>query len=176
MRTCPVCTKLFEPSFNTMQAVCSPRCARKVPVIQRKAERAATKSQTEAMKTLPTLRKEAQAAFNKFVRERDSGKPCICCGKMPGADALTGGLWDAGHYRSRGSCPELAFDERNCHAQLKRCNRRTWDVAGYRAELVRRIGLAAVEEVEGPHPPVKHTRDTMRAIRDKYRNALRTTP
>ena len=168
-RPCRVCCKQF-PQRNSMQTVCGIKCAAKVPKIARKEEAAKTRAQKEAMKGLPELKVEAQKAFNEYIRARDAGKPCICCGQVPqGEEALTGGAWDAGHFRSRGACPELAFDERNVHAQLKRCNRRTWDVAGYRAELVRRIGLAQVEDLERNHPPKKYTRDELRAIRDTYR-------
>lgn len=152
------------------QKVCGYRCAAKVPKIERKQERARNRASKEAQKTLPTLRKEAQDAFNEFIRARDNGLGCICCGKFPATmGSLTGGQWDAGHFRSRGSCPELAFDEDNCHAQLKDCNRHSWDVAGYRAELLRRIGPERLAALEGPHPTLRLTRDDMQAIRDKYR-------
>ena len=174
MRNCTVCGKEFEPVFNTFQAVCGRRCAGQVGKIKRKAQARTLRDRKEAMKTLPDLKKEAQIAFNAYIRYRDRGKPCICCGKFPaGEEALTGGSTDAGHYRSRGSCPELAFDERNCHLQLARCNRFGWDVASYRAELIRRIGLAEVESLEGYHPPKKYTRSDMKAIRDTYRQKLK---
>lgn len=178
MRTCTICGGGFEPTFTTMQIVCSLKCARKVPVVARKqarSERRDDKARLAVMvETLPILRKQAQAAFNAYIRARDAGKSCICCGRYPGdAGTLTGGEWDAGHYRSRGACPELAFDERNCHAQLKQCNRRSWDVAGYRAELIRRIGLPEVLALEGPHSPKHYTRDDLRAIRDHYRAKLK---
>ncbi len=165
---CRICSKAFV-RMNSMQIVCGLGCARKIPVVARQEEKAKTRAAKEALKTMPTLRYEAQRAFNEFIRARDAGKPCICCGKFPQSDALTGGEWDAGHYRSRGAAIELAFDERNCHAQLKRCNRRAWDVASYRRNLIERIGLAEVESLEGHHEPKKYTRDDMRAIRDTYR-------
>ena len=171
--TCTVCAKPFKPQ-RMGQAVCGYRCAAKVPKIERKAERAKDRASKEAQKTMPTLRKEAQEAFNAYIRSRDAGKPCICCGKMPqGPEALTGGQWDAGHYRSRGSCIELAFHEDNCHAQLKDCNRHNWDVASYRAELIRRIGIDRVTALEGPHPMPKYSRDDMRAILDQYRQKVK---
>jgi hypothetical protein len=170
---CEVCKKPFKQWRSTTR-VCGYRCAAKVPKIERKAEKAKDRASKEAQKTLPTLRKEAQDAFNAFVRARDAGKPCICCGKMPEwLDALTGGSIDSGHYRSRGSCPELAFHEDNAHGQLKACNRFGWDVASYRAELIRRIGIDRVTALEGPHPMPKYSRDDMRAIRDKYRAKAR---
>jgi hypothetical protein len=171
--SCAVCAKPFTAQ-RMGQRVCSRYCAAKVPKIERKAEAQKTRAAKEAQKTLPQLRKEAQAVFNLFIRLRDFGKPCVCCGRLPfGPQALTGGQFDAGHYRSRGACPELAFDERNVHAQLKACNRFSQDVAGYRAELIKRIGLDQVEDLERHHAPKKYTRDDMRAIRDKYKAKAR---
>jgi hypothetical protein len=43
----------------------------------------------------------------------------------------------------------------------------------YRAELIRRIGLAGVERLEGPHPTRKYTVDDLREIRDTYRAKLK---
>lgn len=172
-KPCTICGTDFAPA-RMGQRVCSPKCARKVPVIARKKERAATRAKRESQKTLPVLRKEAQAAFNAYIRYRDTDRACICCGGRPvGSEALTGGAWDAGHYRGRGANPELAFDERNCHKQLKSCNRGDWDRQAYRAELVRRIGPEQVADLEGYHPPRKFTRDDLRAIRDQYRAKLK---
>jgi hypothetical protein len=173
LKTCIICEKAFWPR-STLQTVCGIRCSAKVAPKKRKEEAAKTRAQKEALKTLPELRKEAQDAFNAYIRARDAGKPCVCCGRYPqGSEALRGGQYDAGHYRSRGSSPELAFNERNCHAQLKSCNRYTWDVAGYRAELIRRIGLQQVEELEGSHPPKKYSREDLREIRETYKRKLK---
>ena len=165
---CKVCAKEFIRT-NSMHIVCGRVCAARIPVFNRKDEKAKTAAAREALKTLPDLRKEAQESFNAFIRTRDEGKPCICCGGFPKSYSLTGGEWDAGHYRSRGAAIELAFDEHNCHAQLKHCNRRAWDVASYRRNLIDRIGLAAVESLEGHHEAKKYSRDNMREIRDYYR-------
>ncbi len=157
-----------------MQAVCSPRCALRLPKVQAKREKAADKAKREAMLTQPQWVAKAQAAVNAYIRARDAGKPCICCGRYStGAGADSGGEWDAGHYRSRGAAPELRFDERNIHAQLKQCNRRSWDVAAYRANLIERIGLQAVEELEGPHPPRKWTIPDLKALAAEYRAKTR---
>jgi hypothetical protein len=145
------------------------RAKAKREAAQARAAKKADKSKREALKTWSDWNREAQAWFNRWVRERDHGKPCICCGGMPERGWLTGGEWDAGHYRSRGSAPHLRFDPRNCHAQLKRCNRRTWDVAGYRRNLIERIGLAEVEALEADQTPRKYTIQDLKELRDYYR-------
>ena len=171
---CTVCTKPFL-RLNSMQVVCGVSCARRVPVMARKAkadaaraERAADKAKREALKPRSKWLQEAQAAFNAFVRLRDAGLPCISCGRFHN------GSWDAGHYRSSGSCPELRFDEANCHRQCVPCNQHLHgNLSPYRAHPIARVGLAVVERLEGPNPPRRYTADDLREIRDRYRAKAR---
>lgn len=138
-----------------------------------KVERAETRRRKEAMKRLPELIAEAQAAFNAFIRARDADKPCICCGQPLGTGEV-GGAYDCGHYRSTGSASHLRFDERNAHAQRKVCNR--WGAGravDYRIGLVARIGLEAVELLESDNTPRKWTREELIAIRNFYRSRLK---
>ena len=136
-------------------------------------ERQKTRAALEALKTIPQLIAEADRAFCAWVRARDAGLPCICCGETAKSSSLTGGEWDAGHYRSRGAASHLRYHEDNCHAQLKQCNRRGWDLASYRANLIGRIGLERVEALEQDNRTHKWTRDELREIRDTYRRKLR---
>jgi len=174
------CGEMFTPA-RQMQKACGPRCASLMVERQkaRTAEKAAredrkqTRAQLEAMKSLRTLRAEAQAEFNRFIRHRDrlAGWGCICCGvPLNWGSTKPGGEVDAGHYMSRGSSIELAFDERNVNAQRKGCNRPGGTTrAQFAAGMVARYGQAVVDELEGPHdlPQLRH--DDLRAIRDTYR-------
>lgn len=138
-----------------------------------KVERAETRRRKEAIKTIPDLIKEAQVAFNAFIRERDREKPCICCG-LPLGTGEVGGAFDCGHYRSTGSAPHLRFDERNAHAQRKVCNR--WGAGravDYRIGLVARIGLEAVEALESDNRIHRWTREELISIRSHFRAALK---
>ena len=156
-----------------MQSVCSPRCAVK-KVKQDKAEdRAKVKTRKEAIKTIPELIREAQVAFNAFIRERDKHQPCICCGQPLGAGDV-GGSFDCGHYRSVGSAPQHRYNELNAHAQRKQCNR--WGAGravDYRLGLIARIGLEAVEALEADNQARKWTREELTAIRNTYRAKLK---
>lgn len=173
-RRCRCCKSEFYPARST-QTVCSIGCAQAAAEASRvRAEKREQRNRQrlvrqalEELKTVPKLLREAQVVFNKFIRLRDAGKPCVCCGRTS-SGPTTGGDWDAGHYRSRGAASHLRFDERNVHAQLKQCNRRAWDVASYRAELVRRIGLEAVESLENDNEPHKWTREELRSIKAQY--------
>lgn len=140
-----------------------------------KVDRALTKKRKEAIKTIPDLIKEAQHAFNAFIRARDQEQPCICCGR-PLGDGDVGGAFDAGHYRSTGSASHLRFHEHNVHAQRKQCNRYgAGRAVDYRIGLISRIGLEAVEALEAQNVPHKWTREELIAIRDHYRHKLKDT-
>jgi hypothetical protein len=121
--------------------------------IRRSAEKKVVKETKERLKTRSDRMRDAQAAFNRYIRARDMGKPCICCGRSQG-DLKHGGAVDAGHYRSRGSAPGLKFNLFNCHSQLAYCNRYlSGNVVGYRAGLIDRIGLDRVERLEQDNSP-----------------------
>lgn len=166
-RTC-ICGATFTPK-RMEHVVCSPKCLLAKKKADAKAERASLKARKEAIKTIPQLLKEAQLEFNAFIRERDRGQTCICCGRALG-DGDIGGSYDCGHYRSVGSAPHLRFDERNAHAQTKQCNR--WGAGravDYRIGLVARIGRPAVEALEAENGIRKWTREELTAIKAEYR-------
>ena len=171
-KPCEVCERLFVPD-RMGQVVCRPACAMKKVRQEKVQERAKVRTRKEAIKTIPVLIKEAQVAFNAYIRARDADKPCICCGLPLGAGEV-GGAYDCGHYRSTGSAPHLRFDERNAHAQRKVCNR--WGAGravDYRIGLVARIGLEAVEALESDNAPRKWLREELIYIRDRYRAKLK---
>lgn len=170
------CGFKFVPS-RPMQVMCSPECAIRHSgwLSVKKAEKAlkedrkATREKLDAMKRLGVLRKEAQDVFNRYIRLRDASKPCICCG-MPLGEQRHGGAFDAGHYLSRGSHPNLAFDEMNVNAQRKGCNRPGGTTAAaFRLGMIARYGLAAVEALEADKEPRRFRHDDYREIKATYR-------
>lgn len=174
-KTCKVCDREFVPA-RQMQSVCSPVCAsklvrkaRKTEQEEKKAARKADKAKRDKLKTRSDWMKEAQREFNRYVRLRDSGKPCISCGAvlLPGG---VGGGYDCGHFRSVGSAPHLRFSEGNAHGQCKRCNRYGSGMhSDYRIGLIERLGSLAVDQIESDQTDRKYTIDDLREIRDKYR-------
>lgn len=125
-----------------------------------------------AMKTLPQLTKEAQAAFNAFIRARDAELPCISCGDF--TPMTRGGDYDAGHYRSIGANPELRFHEANCNKQCKRCNGHlSGNIVNYRIGLLLKYGEAVVAEIEGPHDALKLGRKDLIDLRASYKSKLK---
>jgi hypothetical protein len=172
-KPCEVCPRLFVPE-RMGQKVCSPACAMKKVRQEKVEERAKVRTRKEAIKTIPELIKEAQRAFNAFIRARDHLQPCISCdANPPDLTALHAGR-DAGHYRSTGSASHLRFHEDNCHAQCVKCNQWGAGMAvDYRMRLIERIGAARVEALESNNTPHKWTREELIAIRDTYRAKLK---
>lgn len=173
----PECRKEFTPAFSTTQKVCKWQCglaikdanhdkARKAIASQERAEHRQAK---EKVKTKGEHAKEAQAAFNAWIRMRDQGLPCISCGTT--ADVQ----FAAGHYRTVGSCPELRFEPFNVHLQCNRnCNMaKSGSILEYRIELIKRIGQDKVDWLEGPHEPKHYTIEDLKAIKAHYRAKVR---
>ncbi|WP_333907489.1 recombination protein NinG [Delftia acidovorans] len=134
-----------------------------------KVQRALDRKKREQLKTIPQLTKEAQLAFNAYIRARDqaAGHDCISSGRPLD---WSGNAVDAGHYRSTGAAPHLRFNEDNCHAQSKHDNQfLSGNAIDYRIGLIARIGLARVEALEADNQPRKWTREELIDIRAKYR-------
>lgn len=175
-KKCKVCGESFFP-VRPMQKVCGPSCAleivkqaaeKKVKQLERQQARE-HRAKLEKIKTRSEWMKEAQTAFNRYIRLRDKDKPCICCGAPLNLSAVGGG-YDAGHFRSVGSAPHLRFEESNVHAQTKKCNRYgAGRAVDYRKGLIDRIGLEAVEKIEADQTARKFTVEDLKLIRDDYR-------
>lgn len=171
MKTCKHCGTPFN-SPRPLQAVCSPLCASKWVKAAKKAEAVQTRERKAALKRIPDLIREAQTAFNAFVRARDETQPCICCGRFPMSNAWHS--WDCGHYRSTGSASHLRFNEDNAHRQLVICNRHgAGRAVDYRIGLIHRIGLERVEALENNNTPKKWQRDELIAIKATYTQRLK---
>lgn len=169
-KKCRVCRETFTPS-KPLQVVCSPNCAllhaKQKGEKERKAldktERKAIREAKEKIKPRAAYIKEAQAAFNAWVRARDADQPCISCGRHHQ------GKYDAGHYRSVGSNPALRFEPLNCHRQCVPCNQhKSGNAIEYRIGLVARIGAEAVAWLEGPHEPKRYSIDDLKQIKARY--------
>lgn len=88
----------------------------------------------------PQLKKKAQIAFNKFIRKRDAGKPCISCGAT---------VQQAGHFYSAGHFDALRFTEDNAHGQCVRCNYYlSGNLSAYRVNLEKRIGSERLQRLD----------------------------
>lgn len=172
-KTCAHCGTSFTP-LRSMQKVCATlKCAKGYALAQKAKAKKVLRERKAALKTIPDLLKETQIVFNKYIRERDKDKPCICCGK-PLAIEGVGGAFDCGHYRSVGSASHLRFNELNAHGQRKVCNRYgAGRAVDYRIGLIARLGIEAVDRLESDNTPHKWTREELIGIRDLYRQKLK---
>lgn len=163
LKKCCVCKEQFPP-FRTTQRVCSPTCAVSAArAIRERQERKELREAKIRIKTKAQWLREAQAAFNAYVRLRDQADGCISCGRQHQ------GQWHAGHYRSVGSCPELRFTELQVHKQCQPCNNHlSGNIVNYRINLIKKIGVQAVEWIEGKHEPLKLTIPEIQQIKRKY--------
>ena len=169
-RKCAVkgCANRFQPR-NMGHKVCGPECAAVQAAKERqRLDAKQTRERKAALKTRSEHLKDAQAAFNAFIRERDAALPCISCGRHHT------GAYDAGHYRSVGAQPALRFHEDNVHKQCVPCNQhKSGNAVEYRLGLIARIGAERVAFLEQEHPPAKFTIEQAKEIRDTYRAKLR---
>ncbi len=122
------------------------------------------------LRTKGDAAKTAQAAFNKWIRLRDAGLPCVSCGRPDDGTHQR----HASHYRSRGAHPELAFHPNNVHASCAQCNAiLSGNIVEYRIGLVKKIGQDRVDWLEGPHDPAKLTIEDLDEITENYRKLAR---
>jgi len=178
-KTCRQCGALFTP-MQPMQRVCGLSCAlaqsrTKQAKIAEKATRADLRERKEKLKTKSQWLREAQTAFNSYIRARDKGKPCISSGRME-QDRFTGGHFDAGHYRSTGAAAHLRFCTWNCHAQSKHDNRDlSGNIVEYRKRLIDRIGLDRVEALENDNSIRKFDIEYLKRVKRIFTKRARIT-
>jgi len=139
-KKCKNCGIKFETQYSTTQQTCTFHCAIEYSnsVKEKKAKKEWTKEKKkrkDALKTNSDHVRELQIIFNKFIRTRDKEKGCISCSKPLNTK------FDAGHYYSTGSYPELRFNEDNVHGQCVHCNQhKRGNLIAYTDSLPNRIG------------------------------------
>jgi len=140
-KDCRVCGGPFLP-FNTMQIVCGVACARRVPVINRKAEKAELKRRKEAAKPRSKWLQEAQSVVNRYARLRDAHLGCASCDRP----ANWNGQWHGSHFRSVGAASAVRFNLWNIHKACSICNNwKSGNLSDYEPRLRARIGDAKVD-------------------------------
>lgn len=145
-RKCAVCKTPFA-QYRSLETWCSGDCA--VILAKEKIAKAERKDiavRREKLKSPSDHARPAQTSVNRYVNCRDSGKPCISCGKPDR------GVRNASHYKSRGSNSALRFNLWNIHSACYRCNcELSGNIAGYRGGLIDRYGIERVEWLDN-HP------------------------
>lgn len=133
---------------------------------QEKAKRKADREEKIAARPRSWYLAEAQRWFNRFIRLRDSGKPCISCGKP---DKI-GHVRNASHYISVGASDFLRYNEDNVHASCYSCNRpKSGNIAEYRPRLAEKIGVDRLEVLETSPRLKKWDVEELKELISKYK-------
>ena len=166
-KACKECGTKFVP-MSISQKCCGVDCAiahgkKEAPKLKMKENRQAKKEFNASDRQ--KLTKDAQTAFNTYIRTRD-GKKCISCGYEG-----EGRQFHAGHYKSQGGNSALRFDELNVHAQCSICNNHlSGNLANYRMNLIKKIGEDAVIELETTKNTKRYSLDELREIISTYKS------
>ena len=161
------CDNLFQrKGYCDIDCLAEHTRAKRV-IAEDKKERKVMREAKEKLKTKGDYAKEAQTAFNAWIRERDTGKVCISCQKPPKKK-------NAGHYRSVGAMAQLRFEPLNVHLQCEHCNTHlSSNAIEYRINLVKKIGVDKVEWLEGPHEPKRYRKEDYIEIKRIYKQKLK---
>jgi len=126
------------------------RGSKKVKTEKAREQRTRDKEKLEAMKGLSDWMNDLQKVFNQYIRLRDHNLPCISCGTIANIK------YDAGHYLSVGSYPNLRVDEMNVNKQCSKfCNvEKRGNIVEYRDGLIKKYGLDEVRDLESKRQSV----------------------
>lgn len=176
-KKCRSCGDQFTPFRTSLQKYCivKPECV-EIHVqesrlaFQKQKEKQWKQEKQRIKKELMTVSdylKIAQQVFNKWIRNRDKGKPCISCGKP-----IRDGNCDAGHLWSAGGHANVRFNELNVNAQCSRpCNKDlSGNINNYRVGFVNRYGNDLLDELDSiAKIERKYTIDELKEIIKKYK-------
>lgn len=190
-RSCKICKTKFTATYDNVWWCCPDHgyeysqhlLARKKAESERKRKQEAQQERRELkvrkaeFKTKAQWDKEAQSAFNRYIRIRDEGKECVSCGNplIGNRNYLTGSAIDASHYRSRGAASHLKFNVFNVHSACTRCNRQlSGNAVEYRVRLIARIGLERVERLESDNEPRRFDIPYLKRIKSIFTRKARS--
>lgn len=118
-------------------------------------------------KSKPNLVKKLDRVFSLYIRLRDSMPNgytrCISCGKIKSFEDM-----DCGHFYSR-THMATRYDEDNCNAECKFCNRFSADhLIAYQTNLIRKIGISRFDKLGLKAKSTCHWLDSELEERIKY--------
>lgn len=170
-KKCRNCKGSFLPE-RTMQVACSLLCANiigKALNAKKQAANAAHRKREFYANDPKLAAKRAKTMCHKFIKLRDKDKPCVSCGTVNDVQ------YCAGHYKPSGVNALYRYDERNIHKQCNRyCNLGlSGNLSNYRPELINRIGIDAVLEIENNKTEKKWSLQELNAITEYYREKIK---
>lgn len=173
-KTCKACKTKFTPD-REMQTTCSYSCA--IDYARYNQDKKAKAKKTDARRELKkfnnndttVLKKKVQDKCNEYIRLRDEKEPCISC--LYSGD---GRQWHAGHYKPQGGNSALRYDERNIHKQCSICNtHKSGNLAEYRINLIKKIGVEEVEDLEATKNIKKWTKEDLNVLLDQFKYKIK---
>jgi hypothetical protein len=174
MPKCKICNDTFVKTRPIQPTCMSSTCmfAYAIAYANKRIERkkkAETKVLKENVKTLSDYAKETQTVFNQYIRLRDAGKGCISClTNKPNIQ------YHAGHYRSVGAAPRLRYNELNVNLQCSSCNNyKSGNSIEYRINLIKRIGIDAVEWLESQNKAAKYSKEDLIELKAVYKQKIK---
>jgi hypothetical protein len=137
---------------------------------ERKKAKREIRQMRENIKSVSAYRRELQKVFNEFIRLRDSKEPCISCGKPLPVK------YDAGHFYSVGSYPNLRFNEDNVHAQCVECNQhKHGNLLEYAPRLTERIGFERASKLMVlRNEPLRLSLEEIKQLIEQYKWKVKT--
>jgi len=118
---------------------------------------------------LKTRKEAAKKACHAYIRARDNGLPCICCGRV------IGGVVHAGHFLESGNNSFLRYNEDNIHAQSGYCNTyKGGNSDDYEGRLRVKIGSDRVDYLlENKGGAIKRTAKDYKDIENYYKDKMK---
>lgn len=140
---CKNCKNKFEPIRFNQKYCLEPECVRVWVESEKAKQWKKTKQKMQQdLETIQDYIKMTQIIFNKYIRLRDKGQPCISCQKKPLKE-------NAGHFFNANNHYNVRFDERNVHLQCEYCNTYlSANLIEYQKHLINKIGIESYNELE----------------------------
>lgn len=169
---CKNCREEFKPVRFNQKFCFDPLCLQ-VWIAQEKAKqwkKTKAKLKSELMTTQDYL-KIAQQVFNKYIRLRDKGKPCISC------QTTINGVVHASHFYSSGGHSNIRYNEDNVHSSCYKCNvMLSGNQNEYRKRLIKKIGVEKLDFLDSiAHIEKKWTIDELKNIIEIYKEKIKQT-
>lgn len=174
----------IDKSVRTqMKWYCNFTCAAQHGLAKAKADAIKTKKKVHAKQKrdfydtdMKTRKAAAKTACHAYIKERDLGSDCICCGRPLGKN------YDSGHFLESGNNSFLRYHEDNIHSQSVYCNKhKGGDSGDYERNLRLKIGDARVDYLlankgsgkDSNGNVLKRTADDYKVIESHYKKKLR---
>ena len=118
---------------------------------------------------LKTRKAAAKKACHDYIKLRDKGLPCICCG-----EPMTGEI-HAGHWLESGNHPFIRYHEDNIHSQRAYCNTyKGGNSDDYEGRLRVKIGAERVDWlIENKSNPIKRTAQDYKEIEEYFKAKIK---